>query len=98
VIAMPAPIIPDGLNPNKLSGTQVHAHLRSLGLSKLDASLITDCVNVHKSCSWQNNEEATDSAVATARKFLAENKLGVDVVMAPARFGKYIWEVTLAKH
>jgi len=95
---MPLPVIPEGLNPNKLSGTAVHQHLRSLGISELDSSLITDCVNVHKACSWQNNEEVGDSAVASARKFLAENRLGIDVMMSPARFGKFIWEVSLVKH
>lgn len=95
---MPLPVIPDGLNPNKLSGTQVHQHLRGLGISELDASLISDCINVHKSCSWQNNDEVTDTAVASARKFILDNRLGVDVKMSPARFGKFIWEVSLVKH
>ena len=95
---MPLPVIPEGLNPNKLSGTQVHTHLRSLGLSELDSSLIADCINVHKSCSWQNNDEVTSNAVEAARKFIAENKLGVDVKMSPARYGKYIWEVSIVKH
>lgn len=94
---MPAPIIPEGINPNKLSGTQVNQYLRSLGFSELDASLVTDCANVHKSCLWQNTDEVSDSSLASARKFMAENKLGIDVKMTPARFGKFIWEVTLVR-
>lgn len=80
------------LNPNKLKGSQVIAALRESGISELDAGLIADCVNMHKACTWQNDEEPKGDAVSGANKFLSENKLGIVVEMSPARFGKFIWE------
>lgn len=85
------------INPNKLSITQVMDSFRNFGLSQLDSELLADCINVQKACSWQNNEEITDEALARAKEFLMENKLGIVVQVTPARFGKYIWETTKVK-
>lgn len=85
------------LNPNKLSGQAVLAELKTIGLSKLDAELVTDCVNVHKACVWQNTDEVSDAQLAAAKKFLQDNRLGVILEVTAGRFGKYIWEVKLAK-
>ncbi|VVC01961.1 Uncharacterised protein [uncultured archaeon] len=86
------------LNPNKLNGQAVLAELKSMGISKLDAELVTDCVNVHKACVWQNTDEVSDAQVAAARKFLADNRLGISLEVTPGRFGKYIWETKLARY
>jgi len=83
------------LNPNKLNGAQVMERLRGIGLSQLDAGLVTDCVNVHKAVMWQNTDEVSDAQVASAKKFLAENRLGISLEVTPGRFGKYIWETKL---
>ena len=85
------------LNPNKLNGQAVLAELQGIGLSKLDAELVTDCVNVHKACVWQNTDEVSDAQIAAARKFLQDIRLGISLEVSPGRFGKYIWETKLAK-
>ncbi len=86
------------LNPNKLKGADVLAELRRIGLSKLDAELVTDCVNVHKAVLWQNTDEVTDAQIASAKKFLDDNKLGIVLDVSPGRFGKFIWETKLARY
>jgi hypothetical protein len=83
------------LNPNKLKGSQVVEALRNFGISKLDADLVVDCVNMHKACTWQNTDEVTPDAVLKAQQFLEENKLGITVLVSDARFGKWIWETKL---
>lgn len=85
------------LNPNRLNGQQVLAQLQGLGLSKLDAELVTDCVNVHKACVWQNTDEVSPAQVAAAQKFLVDNRLGIVLEVTPGRFGKFIWETKLAR-
>ena len=85
------------LNPNKLNGAQVMERLQSMGLSHLDASLVTDCVNVQKACLWQNTDDVTPEQVAIAKKFLLKNRLGINVEVTNARFGKFIWETTLVR-
>ena len=80
------------LNPNKLTIPQVMESFREFGLSKLDSELLADCINVQKACTWQNNDDITDEAVAKAKAFLNENKLGILVEVTPSRFGKFIWE------
>lgn len=85
------------LNPNKLKGSDVMAALKSCGLSQLDASLVTDCVNVQKACMWQNTDDVTPEQVATAKEFLLKNNLGINVDVTNARFGKFIWETTLVR-
>jgi len=80
------------LNPNKLTIPQVLESFRSFGLSQLDSELLADCINVQKACTWQNNDDITDEAVAKAKAFLNENKLGILVEVTPSRFGKFIWE------
>lgn len=82
-------------NPNKLKGNDVLAELRRIGFSKLDADLVTDCVNVHKACMWQNTDEVTSEQVAVAQKFLRDNRLGINLSVESGRFGKFIWETTL---
>ncbi len=86
------------LNPNKLNGSQVLERLKAIGLSELDAGLVTDCVNVHKAVMWQNTDEVSDAQVAAARKFLDDNRLGVSVEVSPGRFGKFIWETKLVRY
>ncbi len=85
------------LNPNKLKGSDVMSNLRSIGLSQLDAELVTDCVNVQKACMWQNTDEVTDAQISAAKEFLVKNRLGINVEVTNARFGKYIWETTLVR-
>ncbi len=85
------------LNPNKLKGSDVMAALQACGLSQLDASLVTDCVNVQKACMWQNTDEVTSGQAAAAKEFLLKNGLGINVEVTNARFGKFIWETTLVR-
>ena len=85
------------LNPNKLKGSDVMAGLKACGLSQLDASLVTDCVNVQKACLWQNTDDVTPEQAAAAQEFLLKNHLGINVEVTNARFGKYIWETTLVR-
>ena len=85
------------INPNKLSITQVMDSFRNFGLSQLDSELLADCINVQKACSWQNNDETTDEAIAKAKEFLMENKLGIAVQVTPVKYDKYIWETTKVK-
>jgi len=85
------------INPNKLGINKVMETFRGYGLSQLDSELLADCINVQKACSWQNNEEITDEAIAKTKEFLSQNQLGVTVEVTPARFGKYIWETTKVK-
>jgi len=85
------------INPNKLNISQVMSTFRSFGLSQLDSELLADCINVQKSCTWQNNDEVTDEAIAKTKQFLMQNQLGINVEVSSARFGKYIWETTKVK-
>lgn len=85
------------INPNKLTIPQVMQNFRDFGLSQLDAELLTDCINVQKACTWQNNDEITDDALEKTKVFLKQNNLGISVEVTPARFGKYIWETTRIK-
>ncbi|MFH0927407.1 MAG: hypothetical protein V1822_02400 [Candidatus Micrarchaeota archaeon] len=85
------------INPNKLTIPQVLDSFKSFGLSKLDSELLTDCINVQKACSWQNNDEITDEGVIKAKEFLKQNQLGIDLQVTPAKFGKFIWETTKVK-
>ncbi|MFN3909721.1 MAG: hypothetical protein ACK4J0_00620 [Candidatus Anstonellaceae archaeon] len=71
---------------------EVFNQLKSFGLSELDASLVADCINHKKECSWQNNDLITSEAVEKANKYLIENKLGLIISVNPSRFDKFIWE------
>ena len=82
------------INPNNLNIAQVMDSFKSFGLSQLDSELLADCINVQKACSWQNNDDVTEEAIAKTKEFLLENKLGINVQVTPARFGKFIWETT----
>ncbi|MCX8163535.1 MAG: hypothetical protein N3D10_03190 [Candidatus Micrarchaeota archaeon] len=72
---------------------ELYNTLKSFGLSQLDASLVADCINMKKECSWQNNDPITDQAVEKANKFIKENNFGFSISVSPSRFDKYIWEV-----
>ncbi|VVB56771.1 Uncharacterised protein [uncultured archaeon] len=74
------------------------AELRRIGLSQLDAELVTDCVNMHKAVVWQNTDEVSDAQMAAVKKFLDDNRLGISVEVTPGRFGKMMWETKLAKY
>ncbi len=87
--------VAEQLNPNKLKGSQVVEALRGFGISKLDADLVVDCVNMHKACTWQNTDEVTPDAVQKAQQFIEENRLGIALEVTDARFGKWIWETKL---
>ncbi|MFA5108046.1 MAG: hypothetical protein WC492_00740 [Candidatus Micrarchaeia archaeon] len=87
-----------GINPNKLGAGQVLQTLRSFGMSNLDSELLADCINVRKSCMWQNNEEISDEGIAKTKEFLAQNRLGINVEISPSGMGKYIWEAKIAKY
>jgi len=85
------------INPNKLNITKVMDSFRNFGISQLDSELLADCINVQKSCSWQNNDEISEDAIAKTKEFLLENKLGITVQITPSKYGKFIWETTKIK-
>lgn len=81
----------------KMNVQQVADKLKSFGISELDANLVTDCINVGKSCSWQNNDPITGEAVLKARDFIKENGFGIHLDVFDSGRDKFIWEVKLLK-
>ena len=82
---------------NKFTVQQVADELKSYGFSELDANLVTDCVNIGKSCTWQNNDEIKAESVIKAQKYLKENNLGIALDVFVGKFGKFIWETKVVK-
>ncbi|MEM3362134.1 MAG: hypothetical protein QXH71_00870 [Candidatus Anstonellaceae archaeon] len=71
-------------------------NLKTFGISQLDASLIADCINMKKECTWQNNDPITQEAINKADEYIKTN-FGFSVKITPSRFDKYIWEVKKIK-
>jgi hypothetical protein len=71
---------------------EIYKQLQDFGLSQLDASLVADCINMQKECSWQNNDPITPEVIEKANKYLKENNLGIYIILTPSRFDKFIWE------
>jgi len=66
--------------------------LKKLGLSELDASLVADCINMQKACTWQNSDPITQEAIQKANEYLSKKNINLKIIVSPSRFDKFIWE------
>jgi len=70
----------------------IYEDLKKLGLSELDASLVADCINMQKACTWQNSDPITPEAVDKANDYLSQKNINMRIIVSPSRFDKFIWE------
>ena len=77
----------------RLTPKEVHDALVSMGVSDLDAGLVADCLHVGKSTTWMNNDEVADNINEKLAGFVAQNGYAFEIIVTPARMGKYIWDV-----
>lgn len=84
---------PQSTTAAKLTPKEVHDKIMSFGASDLDAGLVADCLNVGKSTSWMNNEQAADNINEKLAAFLKENGYAFEIIVTPVKIGKYIWDV-----
>jgi len=80
------------LNPNELNERFV-----SMGISKLDASLLVNCIMHRKSYSWLNNDPIPHELTARVNSLLRERGLGASVEITDAGSRGKIWEVNFQR-
>ncbi len=82
---------------NSITPNELNEHLISIGVSKLDASLLVNCITQRKSYFWMNNDPISDGAVARINAFLRERGLATTVEVTDAGTRGKIWEVKIPR-
>ncbi|MEW6329082.1 MAG: hypothetical protein AB1468_03105 [Candidatus Micrarchaeota archaeon] len=82
---------------NPLTPNELNEHLISIGVSKLDASLLVNCVIQKKSYTWMNNDPVSDGADDRINSLLRGRGLAAIVEITDAGTRGKIWEVKIPR-
>ncbi len=80
----------------EMTPEQIHGKLLEMGVSKLDAELVVNCINRKSSYTWLNTDPITQDQICIVNDFIAKNDMGVKVILSEVPYqNKFIWDVKI---
>ncbi|MFH1470406.1 MAG: hypothetical protein ABIF01_01540, partial [Candidatus Micrarchaeota archaeon] len=80
----------------EMTPVEIHEKLLGMGVSKLDAELVVNCINKKSAYTWLNTDPITQEQVQQVNDFIAENDMGVKILLSEVPYqNKFIWDVKI---